>query len=144
VSFEVFEHTADLGYRVRGATLEELFLSGAEALYDGAFHGAADRIGRRKEALSSSNIQTLTLEAKDLEELFRDWLGELLFFLEAREQMIGEAVFETLSETKLLCLFSSKAPPKNAERTEIKAVTYHELSAACSPEGWEARVLFDV
>jgi hypothetical protein len=32
MSFDLLEHPADIGFRVRGATLEELFANGAHAL----------------------------------------------------------------------------------------------------------------
>jgi len=124
--------------------LEELFLSGAEALYDGSFPGTGLRIGPLESPASRSRADAVCLEAEDLGELFRDWLGELLFLLEARNQRLKEAFFETLSETELVCLFLAEVPPVGADRTEIKAVTYHQLRVVSTRDGWEASVLFDI
>ena len=35
-------------------------------------------------------------------------------------------------------------PDRHAVLQEIKAVTYHQIRVAPVPEGWEARVIFDI
>lgn len=66
--FEFIEHTADLGLRVYGTTLEDLFKNYATIL----FNLLTDH--RPKNIITKK----ITLQAQTLTELLADWLNELL------------------------------------------------------------------
>ena len=70
--FELFDHTADLGLRVRAGTLEELLAEAARGLL--AMHVA------NPEAVRPVQTKTFELTAEEPNYLFFDWLTELLSY----------------------------------------------------------------
>ena len=70
-NFEVFEHTADIGLRIKGKDLNELFKSAGLALF---------QISSRKQFTKNKHHASLIvcLNANSLDELFINWLNELL------------------------------------------------------------------
>jgi SHS2 domain-containing protein len=51
-----------------------------------------------------------------------------------------------LSEIKISAkiYFDAYLPDLHTIKTEIKAVTYHQIQVKRSPTGWKARVIFDI
>ena len=76
---EVFEHTADVGLRVRGRDLEELFRTAAEGLFDS--------IVVNREDIRDLEREDVTLAAETLAELLAAWLNELIFRCETRHRL---------------------------------------------------------
>jgi SHS2 domain-containing protein len=133
--FEFFDHTADIGVRVFGTTLEELFVNAAAALYEAI--GA-----RKKEERRRKNI---TIKAESVEDLLHDWLAELLFEFSARGVIYDE--FEISNFKSQIIEATACAGPADLSeaRAEVKAVTYHQLRVEQSVDGsWTATVIFDV
>src|SRR2546430_11162075 len=83
VRYEEIEHTADVGIRAYGSTLDELFANAAE----GMFSLVAD-LGSVK-AVGEIEVR---LEAEDLPTLLLRWLSELLYIHET--QRLPFASFE--------------------------------------------------
>ena len=135
-AYEFFEHTADIGVRVYGATLAELFENAARAMYEvlGELRKTEDRKQKTEE-----------LQAKSLEDLLHDWLAELLFEVEANHVLYDEIEIE-VGAGKLTASLSGGTIDFAGSQTneEIKAVTYHQLRVRQLSEGWEATVIFDV
>ena len=136
--FEFFEHTADIGVHVYGATLEELFVNAARAMY------AA--LGK----LEKSNIRDqkpLAIEAASLEDLLHDWLAELLYEVDTDHILYDEFEFDELSPPRLAAtLLGAEIDFEHSQTNqEIKAVTYHQLRVEELPDSsWRATVIFDV
>ncbi len=136
-AWEFFEHTADIGVRVRGATLPELFVNAARAMFAALGELVKAESGRRKE---------LKLEAPSLEDLLHDWLAELLFEVEANHMLYDEMEVE-VAPGKLTARLTGGPIDFARSQTneEIKAVTYHHLRVEQLPDGpWLATVIFDV
>jgi SHS2 domain-containing protein len=136
--YEFFEHTADIGVTVHGATPGELFRHAAAALYEalGAFELAGPRTERR-----------LALRADSAEDLLHDWLAELLYDLETRHVVYDQIDAVEVTPDSLSATLRGGAIDFARSRTneEIKAVTYHQLRVEQVPGGaWRARVIFDV
>lgn len=137
-AFEFFEHTADIGVHVYGATLADLFQNAAAALYDalGKFRvGGTDR--RR----------TIRLESMSLEDLLHDWLAELLYDLETEQILYGSLNVLEVGPGLLLAELKGGAVDFEQSQTneEIKAVTYHQLCVEqLADRSWRATVIFDV
>jgi SHS2 domain-containing protein len=133
--FELLEHTADVGIRARGATLEEAF--------EQATQGLAEVLG----ALRPGPGETVAVEvtASDPGALLVDWLNEVLWLHEVRGHAGVAAVRVELVEGDRAAgavTFSSTDPP--AEGTFVKAVTYHRLRVVRDAGGWLAEVYLDV
>jgi len=135
--YELIPHTADLGIRVNGKNLPELFENTALALFDIMTDIA--RVKPREK-------YTLEITADNLEELMNNWLTKLL-----REYIFNQRLlsrFKILKITPQGVKAIAKGETYNPEHhkilKEIKAVTFHNLSVKQLANGWQAEVIFDV
>jgi SHS2 domain-containing protein len=116
---ELVEHTADVGLRVWGDGLEDVFAEAASALI---------RVMGRGDGPSVSEDVELT--APDLDALFVDWLSEVLFLFDAREVVPVDVRVRIDREA---CSLSATIDGVRAEvfvqeGPAVKAVTYHGLT----------------
>jgi SHS2 domain-containing protein len=135
--YETFDHTADLGVRVFGRTYGDLLANAAYALFD-----LLTDLNHVRENLSYD----LRVEAADREELLVRWLSELLFLSESRGYLFKNFSFSHLDQTSLQAEARGEAfdPSRHEFKTEIKAVTYHQVEVKERNGKWEARVIFDI
>jgi SHS2 domain-containing protein len=136
--YEFFDHTADIGVRIFGRTLEELFTNAVRAMYKAL--GKLEKTGDRKQ-------KTVELPAASLEDLLHDWLAELLFEIEANHVLYDEIEIAGVAPGKLTAALAGGAIDFERSHTneEIKAVTYHQLRVEQLPDStWRATVIFDV
>lgn len=134
--YEILEHTADIRIRVFGKSSSDLFVNSAYAMFD----ILADKIRSDKPQIRALILQ----EAEDIEELFVNWLNELLSLSASKEVIFSEFKINKFDNTglEIECLGSPVAAYKI--NTEIKAATYHGLKIEKRDKGWEAEVIFDV
>ena len=132
--FEEVEHTADVALRCGGPDLETFFRSAARGLYHlmGITAGGAEK----------SVPHALALEAEDLEGLLVAWLGELAYLAETRGLVFETMAFSALTPTHVEARLTGRRA--GTADTFIKAVTYHGLKVAKTPEGYAATIVFDV
>jgi SHS2 domain-containing protein len=135
--YEFFEHTADIGVRVTGATLPELFLNAARAMFSAL--GELQKTGDRRQ-------RTVELRAESREDLLHDWLTELLFEVEAHHVLFDEMEVEVVPGKLTASLRGGTIDfARSHTNEEIKAVTYHQLRVEQLPDNsWRATVIFDV
>jgi SHS2 domain-containing protein len=135
--YEIFDHTADMGVRVFGRTLEEIFVNAACALFD----QWTDLRKVRKQI-----SQEISIQGSDREDLLIRWLGELLFLGETRGFLFKEFTIRRLDSTSLKAVARGEIfdPSRHRFKTEIKAVTYHQVEVKEVDGKWEGRVIFDV
>jgi len=137
--FEFIEHTADVGVRVYGSSLEELFANSARVLF-----GLMTDYGPNQELK-----EHVVVEAEDLEELLVTWLNELISLFFAYKFLPGDYSIEIEDGLDLKVIKSTINgdnfnPYENKLKMEIKAATYHDLKVEKTEEGWVAEVIFDV
>src|SRR4051812_7762761 len=117
---ETFEHTADLGLRIRAADLDTLFAEAGQALFETiAPDLAAVRLERRVE---------ITVAGAEPGFLLFDLLKELLYHFDAEHLLFAK--FETpVSETGLTASAWGEALDRTRHdlEHEVKAITYHGL-----------------
>jgi SHS2 domain-containing protein len=133
--FELLEHTADVGVRARGATLE--------AAFERATEGLAEVLG----ALRPGPGEPVTVEvsAPDPGGLLVDWLNEVLWLREVREAWLAGVRVDRVGDGTAAgsVTFASAGPAPDG--TFVKAVTYHRLRVEPDPEGgWLIEVYLDV
>ena len=135
--YETFDHTADLGVRDFGQTCEEVFANAAYALFD-----LLTDLNHVRENLSYD----LRVEAADREELLVRWLSELLFLSESRGYLFKKFSFSHLDQTSLQAEARGETfdPSRHEFKTEIKAVTYHQVEVKEKDGKWGARIIFDI
>lgn len=135
--YEVFEHTADLGLRVRGADREELFVEAARGLF-------SILVGNLDQVRPVEKIE-IQIEEDQLDYLLFDWLSELLYLFESRRTAFSRFEVE-LTEQGLKG--TAWGEPLDRERHqidhEIKAITYHHLKIERDSQGYLAELVVDI
>ena len=135
--FEILDHTADIGIIVYGEDLKTLFENAGKAF----FHLVTDlrKVRRRRE-------KKIIIKGESLDRLMVDWLSELLYLHDVENLLFKEFKVESVGEDGLKAI--AKGEPfqegVHAIKTEVKAVTYHQLEIRKKNEGWRARVIFDL
>ena len=135
--YETFEHTADLGLRVRAPDLDSLFAEAAQALFAAIVENIGDVNGRQR--------LDIRVEGEEHEYLLFDWLKELLYHFDAKHVVFGG--FEAHVGENGLHGTAWGEPLDLARHVplhEVKAVTYHGLRVERTPEGWLAEVIVDI
>jgi SHS2 domain-containing protein len=136
--FELLAHTADVGIRARGATLEEVF--------EQATLGLAEVLGALRPG-GAGDPEALAVEGTGGNHggLLVDWLNEVLWLHELRRHAAVVAVrVERVAADRAAgtVTFATTAPP--ADGTSVKAATYHRLRVDRDDGGWLAEVYLDV
>lgn len=135
--YEQFPHTADIGVRVYGRDLKELFENAAFAMFD---------IIADLEGLKGEIAQDFILEAQSEEELLIAWLDELLYNFYTKQIIFFKFEIDELTGTtiKVKAFGRPVGANRNRLKTEIKAATYHNLKIDKTPEGYKVEIVFDV
>ena len=134
--FREIEHTGDIGIEVNASTRGELFRRACIAL---AF------ILEEANEVQEAERRELAIEADTDADLMHDLLTELLcLFTVDGFIWCNASVTETDRSLRVTLQGERFDPSRHPLRGEVKAVTYHELVVAKSPQGWRARVIFDV
>jgi len=135
--YHLIDHTADFGIHVFGADPEELFANAAEALSDAI---------TEVEGLIDHDSCNITVSGKDWSDLMINWLREVLYLWNGRERLVKSVRIRSLSEKRLTAevVFDPYDPRRHVIKTEIKAVTYHQIQVKHSHSGWVARIIFDI
>ncbi|MGQ9917418.1 MAG: archease [Bryobacteraceae bacterium] len=135
--YELLEHTADTGFRVRGSTLEELFVRAAEALVAIAVDASrAEARERRRVECSGATV----------DELVVNWLNEVLWLLDG--ERFVPVRFEELTlagdAAEAAVWGEARDDERHPPRIVVKAATYHQLVVCRHNDGWEAEVFLDI
>ena len=135
--YELFEHTADLGLRVRAADLDTLFAEAAACLFSAVLEDLA--------AARPEQSVTIELLGTDREFLLFDWLRDLLLKFEEDHLVFGK--FEvTVRDDGLAGTAWGEPldPARHLLAHEVKAITYYELKVIEEDGGWLAEVIVDI
>ncbi len=135
--FRFLNHTGDLGMEIYGQSLIDLFENAGQGLFAVITNPSKveEKIGKK-----------IGLNYDDLETLMVDWLGQLLYlhdvegllFRRFEVSSIGDGRFEASAWGEK---FEER---KHVVRTEVKAVTFHQLEVRQRGDMWQARVILDL
>ncbi len=135
--YQYIDHTADLGIKVFGDTLAELFENAAFGLFDNITN---------LEKVSPNSEFSIEVQATDREALLVNWLSELNYLFLTRKELFNCFQVNQINDEHLTA--TVRGEKLNLDRheiyTEVKAVTYHKLYIKKSDQGWEAQVIFDL
>ena len=146
-NYELIEHTADIGIRVKGKDLKGLFKNAALAMFDIiAERGSRFKVPVCPAGRQGSRFKEITIKqrADDLEELFINWLNELLSLSATKDLIFSGFKIEKLGKNNLEATLFGDDIKNYKVNTEIKAATYHQLKIEQTVSGWEAEIIFDV
>ena len=149
--YEFIEHTADAKFIAYGNDICDAFGNAALAMFEVMLDTAS---------VQPRQSHDITLSADGLDELLHDWLSELLFLFEVEGIAFSDFDVQSIElENKAdndngngdsdVWKLSAKASGEPLDtqahgfKTEIKAVTYHDLDVTCDDNGCTATVLVD-
>jgi SHS2 domain-containing protein len=137
LSFETFDHTADVGLRITAPDLDRLFADAARGLFS--------LIVPDLDSVEPRETIRVEVAGEPSELLLFDWLNELLYIFETRRLLLTQ--FEVnVSNTGVSAI--ARGEPLDDKRHqldhELKAITYHGLKLERQGEGWLAEVIVDI
>ena len=136
-SYEIIDHTADLGIIVRAPDLKGLFSGAARAMTELMVRG---------EGAEKRSVRQISLDAEDYPDLMVRWLGEVLYLFAADHVVLDTAEIASIAPTRLAAtiVVGDFDPRRHRVLREIKAVTYHGISVQRLDDRWETRIIFDI
>jgi len=135
--YEIFEHTADIGLRVRADDLNALFAEAGRALFS--------LIVANPKSIRPVDPFELQIAGDRPDDLLFDWLAELLYRFEVDHQVMGH--FEVnVNSHGLKATVRAEPVDRNRHQLdmEIKAITYHGLKVEQQEGQWIAEVIVDI
>jgi len=135
--FELLEHTADIGFRVRARTRTELFEAAAEALM---------AVAIELDAVAPRHPYPLEAAGHDAESLLVNWLSEVLYLWDARRLALRDFRVRELTAERVAgeALGEPFDPGRHRAKLVVKGVTYHQLLIGQDSQGWFAQVFLDI
>ena len=135
--YEVLEHTADVGLRIYGRSLPELFSNAGLGLM---------ALAIETQVIEEHERLSLAVSGSDVEQLLVNWLSEILYHMDAEGWMFARFTITECSPTAVAGegWGERRDLASRIRAVAVKAVTYHQLSVRETPEGWQATVYFDI
>lgn len=135
--YEIIDHTADIGLRIYGKDWEALLKNAGFALFDLITNAAS---------IEPKLQVPISLEGKNREDLFLQWLRELLYLFSTKQFVFKDFNFQELTENRLKGIAQGGIfdPKSHEQRMEVKAVTYHQFKLEEQKSGWVAEVILDI
>ena len=136
-TYRLIDHTADFGMQVFGSDSQELFTNAALALFD---------VITEMDVLKGLDSCNIAASGEDWPDLMINWLREILYLWNGKERLVKSVKILSLSENNISAkiYFDAYKPDRHIIKTEIKAVTYHQIQVKSSPSGWKAQIIFDI
>jgi SHS2 domain-containing protein len=135
--FETLDHTADIGIIVYGENLKALFENAGKAF----FHLITDlrKVRRRIE-------RRIDIGGESLDRLMVDWLSELLYLHDVENLLFKGFKVESVGESGLKAVVRGETFQEGLHviKTEVKAVTYHQIEVGKKNGSWRAQIIFDL
>ncbi len=135
--YEFIDHTADLGLEIYGKDLKELFENAGEALFE---------VICDLSQVAESMKKRVVVDGEDLEQLMVTWLGELLYLHDVQGSLFKRFEIEEIGDKSLKAtVYGEKFKAgHHTVKTEIKAVTYHQIKVRQEEDRWTSRVILDL
>lgn len=135
--YEHFEHTADLGLRVRSPNLNTLFAEVAEALIAAMVDDIA--------SIEPRDQIELHVTGGELDLLLFDWLKEILVRFELDRMLFARFQVEVGADGLSAHAWGEQFDPERHHLShEVKAITYHGLRVEQFDTRWLAEVIVDI
>jgi SHS2 domain-containing protein len=135
--YEVFDHTADIGLRIRAPDRPSLYTEAARALFA--------LVVLNPDAVRAVEQRSFVIAGEQDDYLLFDWLSELLYTFETEHLLLSEFQIE-LDGGGLRATARGERLDRSRHELdhEVKAITYHGLKIEATPEGWMAEVIVDI
>lgn len=135
--YEMFEHTADLGLRVRADDLPGLIAE--------AGRGLTAMLVDNPDSVRAIDEIVIRVEGDQPEYLLFDWLNELLYRYDS-QQWLGREFEVQLDSTGLEGIARGEPVDRGRHQLarEVKAITYHQLIVEQQGDEWQAELIVDI
>jgi SHS2 domain-containing protein len=134
---ELFEHTADLGLRVRAGDLNTLFAEAAECLFSAVLEDVA--------SVKPEIAISIEIAGNNREFLLFDWLRELLMRCDEDHVVFGKFEVQVRDDGLTGTAWGEPLDPtRHLLAHEVKAITYHGLKVEQAADGFLAEVIVDI
>jgi len=139
--FEEIDHTADIGILASGDSLPELMAN----LAFGMLH-----IVIEKTENQTNLNRTVRVESPSLGDLIVGWLSEVNFLLIVNHYLVTGIEILSIDQTFGNFILSANlygtdsTSLESSFKTEIKAVTYHQLICEKRDDEYVGQVIFDI
>lgn len=139
--FKIIDHTADIAMEISGSNYEELFLA--------AFNGLKNSLLETSESDKEKSVKSLSLQEDSIEELLVSFLGELNYYFESKKifpleiRQLQIVKDDKTFRLKSTCIFGN-ITADDIVKTEIKAITFHQLDVRKVNNGYKTIIVFDI
>jgi SHS2 domain-containing protein len=136
-TFEIIDHTADVGIIAYGVDVEELFSNAALAMFS---------LITEPESVEEKLHLDLQVSSEDRDSLLVEWLNELIYLFDVKHILFNRFDIESLThnELKATCYGEGFDPMKHKIKIGVKAATYHMLKLDKSGDGCKAQIILDI
>jgi SHS2 domain-containing protein len=137
MTYELIDHTADIGICVTENTVKDLFEISALAM----FEQISD-----PSKLVGTHTKDIHVKGIDRPDLLINWLREILWYWTIDNCLVSGVAINDMNNDHLSAKISyDEFDPQTHEiLKDIKAVTYHGASVEQTDAGWQATIIFDV
>ena len=135
--YEQTDHTADIGLKIFGNSLPDLFANAGSAL--------CDTLTNISE-VSPTTKQAFCLQRDTREELLVEWMGNLLYTFETEDLLFSKFNIISINKNSLSAEAEGEFfnPDIHFIKNGVKAVTYHKLKIEEKNGLWQAEVVLDI
>jgi SHS2 domain-containing protein len=138
--FKVIEDTtsADFVFEAYGLNANELFANCAL----GCFYAMTD-----PTTIDTVKSYELEIKGETIEELLYNYMAELIFIKDSEKVFLSQfdvAITSDNTALKAVVRGESIDYNKHVIKTDVKAVTYHDLHVRVDREGYSARMILDL
>lgn len=135
---EVFEHTADVGLRIRQNSFAELLAEAGVALFE--------LMVENLETVKPTLLHHIQITQVEKDILLFDWLNELLYLSDAQQWLLCRFDVTIVADTLNATVYGEpRDETKHQLDHEVKAITYHQLKVEQLSDGqWLAEVILDI
>jgi SHS2 domain-containing protein len=135
--YRILEHPSDVGIEARGESLRQAFESAGRGML--AFIVDPDSV-------HGAETKCVTITGTDPENLLVRWLSEILFQYDGKGFIASGIEIQEMSANGLKAVLTGETAnlEKHRFRTDVKAVTYHQVKVETTAEESIVRVFFDL
>ena len=139
-NYEYFDTTADIGIKIESNTINEAFKASAKATLN---------LITDTEKLEEKITKEIKITSEDEYALLYDWITELLILLDSENYMTKKCNIQITKENdeyKLEGILTGDIynTEKYSYKTEVKAITYHEMEIKIAPENVSIKFILDL
>ncbi len=137
--FEFLDITpGDVAFVAYGEDLESTFANAALATFE---------VMVDTKDVDDKKEEDIEVRGHDLMSLMFNWLSELIYTSSTKNMMFSKFDVVIKKDKMLLkakCYGDKIKPKKHALKTEVKAVTYHQMDVSRTNGGWKSQVILDL